>query len=46
MADSENPPPKAPAPAKIPPPPPPQPDPKLITYIERGQRPHATRHAD
>ena len=37
-------PPKAPDPtAKIPPPPPPQPDPKLITYIEKSQRPSTSR---
>lgn len=38
MAESPGPDKGSPA-AKIPPPPPPQPDPKLITYIERSQRP-------
>ena len=40
MAESKTPPPKAEPPAI--PPPPYQPDPKLITYIERGQRPDST----
>ncbi len=40
MAESQNPPPKAEPPA-TPAAPPYQPDPKLITYIERGQRPDA-----
>lgn len=48
MADSVSPPPKdgpAPRPApQIPPPPPYQPDPKLITYIERDQRPQRDQH--
>ncbi len=39
MADRPAPPPQADKPAEIPPPPPYQPDPKLITYIERDQRP-------
>lgn len=42
MADGTSPPRdgQAPSPAgQIPPPPPYQPDPKLITYIERDQRP-------
>jgi hypothetical protein len=42
MADSTAPPKDAPAPSpapQVPPPPPYQPDPKLITYIERDQRP-------
>lgn len=43
MAESDTPPPKAEPPAEIPPPPPYQPDPKLITYIERGQRPDTTK---
>ncbi len=40
MADKPAPPPKVDQPAQMPPPPPPlQVDPKLITYIERDQRP-------
>ncbi len=39
MVDKSAPPPKADQPAQIPPAPPLQVDPKLITYIERDQRP-------
>lgn len=38
MAEKQSPPPKA-EPPVTPPPPPYDPDPKLITYIERGERP-------
>lgn len=39
MAERPTPPRPVDKPAEIPPPPPYQPDPKLITYIERDQRP-------
>jgi hypothetical protein len=42
MAESTTPP-QAVPPVRVPPPPPFQPDPKLITYIEKGQRPSTTK---